>query len=185
MQSKQNKNTKMQIFKKWWFWLIVVVVIAAVACIKPVMNALSDREDSQPLDTTPLTNIITCKLGEPFEANGMHITYVSAEKWLPAGETAHPKEDYMFIRIKIEAENKSTETREIYDNEFTCFAYGGPQVTEYFSDERLQGGYLAPGEKTEGYVYFTVPVDAPIEIYYQSFIYWRNNAAVLSVEIAE
>ena len=174
---------KALIFQQWWFWVIVVAVVLLI-CIKPVKDALTKQEPTLPTDTSPQITYITCKVGETFDANGMHITYLGAEEWLPAGETAHPKENHCFVRLKIAAENKSTENREIYSEEFTCWADGSKEVMEYFSDERLQGGILAPGEKTEGYIYFTVFENAAsIAVEYQSVLTWRNNVATLPVEL--
>lgn len=181
-QSKPCKCKKL-IFQQWWFWVIVVAVVLLI-CIKPVKDAMAKQEPTLPTYTAPQINYITCNVGETFDANGMHITYLGAEKWLPDGETAHPKENHCFLRLKIAAENKSTEDREIYAEEFTCWADGTREVMEYFTDERLPGGILAPGEKTEGYIYFTVFEDAAsIAVDYQSVLTWQNNVATLPVDL--
>jgi len=195
MQSKKRKTQasasanpqKTPIFKLWWFWLIIALVVGCLCLIllkdtitKPDTGATGSTE------TYPETQLHTCNVGETFDANGMHITYLGVEKWLPEGETAHPKEGYTFIRLKIAAENKATEDREIYDNEFSCYADGIKETFEFFKQERLKGGILAPGQRDEGYIYFSVPVDASsIEVTYRSYLYWRYNVATLPVKLPE
>ena len=189
MPSKKTKTQtdakKTPLYKQVWFWTLIgaVVVYAGILLLRnPIPKP--DKNPTFPTVTHPETQLHTCNVGETFDANGMHITYEGVETWLPEGETAHPKEGYTFIRVKISAENKATEDREIYDNEFSCYADGGIQTVEYFKKDRLNGGVVAPGQRVEGYLYFTVPVDVePLEIIYQSFLYWRYNMAVLPVEL--
>lgn len=184
-QSKPCKCKK-PIFRQWWFWVIIAIVVGClftVALIKALHNR--DTVHTTPtLNTAPQNNYITCNVGETFDANGMHITYLGAEKWLPEGETEHPKAGYFFLRVKIAAENKSTEIREIYDNEFICIADGILETAEFFTNERLKGGMLEPGQRDEGYLYFSVYGGSEtIELRYTSYLTWRNNFALLPVKL--
>lgn len=195
MQSKKHKTQgsasanakKTPFFKQVWFWMLLVAVVIYIGILlwrNPITKP--DTNPTFPTITHPETQIHTCKVGETFDAGGMHITYLGVETWLPEGETAHPKEGYTFIRVKIAAENKATEDREIYDNEFTCYADGGVQIREHFTNDRLPDGVVAPGQRVEGYLYFSVPVDVePLEISYQSVLYWRYNVVILPVELPE
>ena len=197
MQSKKNKtpihnandstsaNPATQFLKKWWWlFLVVIVVVVLLLCIKPLKDALSDTEPTFHLDTTPTVEYTTCKVGETFDANGLHITYLGVEEWLPKNETSHPKDGYGFIRLKVAAENKCEENREIYDIEFTCYVDDARQVMEYFTEDRLPGGIIAPGERVEGYIYYTIPLGGTTnEIVYESILYWRNHRVILPVEL--
>ena len=189
MPSKKTKTQtdakKTPLYKQVWFWTLIgaVVVYAGILLLRnPITKP--DTNITGSTETYPETQLHTCNVGETFDAGGMHITYESVETWLPEGETEHPQDGYTFIRVKIAAENKASEDREIYDNEFSCYADGGIQTFEYFTDDRLKGGFLAPGQRDEGYVYFSVPVDAStIEVTYRSYLYWRYNVASLPVEL--
>lgn len=181
-------SPKKPIFKRWWFWLIIVAVVGSLSIIlmKDAIAKPDSSQTSATIDTSATTTYTTCQVGETFDANGMHITYMGVETWLPEGETEHPKTGYTFIRLKIAAENKASDVREIYDNEFTCYADGAREVMEYFTDERLKGGFLSPGDRDEGYIYFSVPEDAStIVVEYTSYLTWRNHIAILPVDLAK
>ena len=195
MQFKKTKTQKdtasstkpAPFYKQVWFWTLVVALIAYAGLLlfrHPLPKA--DNNPTESMETYPETKKHICKLGETVDANGLHITYVSAETWLPEGETAHPLPDYTFLRVKIAAENKIQEDREIYDNEFLCLADGNLETMEYFKLDRLPNGVVAPGQRVEGYVYFSVPTDAEeIELVYQSFLYWRYNKVYLPVDLPQ
>ncbi len=176
---------KKSIFAQWWFWLIPIALVVGLAALL-IKGAVAEPDPTKPHYTVPTAEYTTCQVGETFDANGLHITYAALEEWLPEGETEHPKSGYVFIRLKIVAENKSTEVREIYSNEFNCYADGFKEVEEYFSDEKLAGGFLNPGDRQEGYIYFTVPTDATaIEVIYESLLYWQYHRVVLPVTLSK
>lgn len=191
MPSKKNKMQtaakKTPLYKQVWFWTLIgaVVVSAGLLLLRnPITKP--DKNPTFPTATHPETQLHTCNVGETFDAGGMHITYLGVETWLPEGETEHPQDGYTFIRVKIAAENKATEDREIYDTEFTCYADGGMQTAEHFKKDRLTEGVVTPGQRVEGYLYFSVPADAAsIEVTYQSILFWRYNVAFLPVELPE
>lgn len=195
MQSKKRKTQggtsanakKTPLFKQVWFWMLIVAVVAYIGILlwrNPITKP--DTNETGSTETYPEINYITCKVGETFDANGMHITYLGVETWLPEGETEHPDDACCFIRLKIAAENKASENREIYADEFTCYADNVKAFFEYFKGEKLPEGIVAPGERVEGYLYYTVPTEAStIEVKYTSYLTWRNNFAILPVDLSK
>ena len=121
--------------------------------------------------------------GDCFNANGLKITYVSAEKYITDNMFMQPEEGQMYIRLKIHAENISESDKYISSFEFECYADGTKTDANYFSDDALTGGTLSSGRKTEGYIYFTVPENAKqIEVEYETS-FWSNKKAILVVTI--
>lgn len=196
-QASAAKKEKKPIFKQWWFWLIVVIIgIAAI-------SSTGDSDTDTPAGTTPPAVSTTdpaaqteatveestaaqdpyYHVGDVIEANGLAITIVSAEKWESSNQFLQPEEGYQYIRLSISAENTSSSDRYISSFEFTCYADGKKEDTYVMGDEILDGGNLSSGRKTEGYLYFAVPVDAQsIEVEYETS-FWTDKKAIIKVEL--
>ena len=194
-------KVKKPIYQKWWFW--VIVVIAAIAIIgssgsnetstqdnnqnpTPTLSANTDDNKPSATETTPNTpSDNKYRVGDVVNANGLAITYVSAEKWESGNTFLQPEDGYVYIRLKISAENKSTVDRYISSFEFACYADGKKESSSYLGDNQLEGGTLSAGRKTEGYLYFTVPENAKtIEVEYETS-FWTDKKAIFVVELAK
>lgn len=193
-------KVKKPIYQKWWFW--VILGIAAIAIIgSSGSNETPSQEDNQnptptvsanannnpsATETTPNTpSDNKYRVGDVVNANGLAITYVSAEKWESGNTFLQPEDGYVYIRLKISAENKSTVDRYISSFEFACYADGKKESSSYLGDNQLEGGTLSAGRKTEGYLYFTVPANAKtIEVEYETS-FWTDKKAIFVVELAK
>ncbi len=192
---------KKPIYKKWWFWLIAVVLVIAIFGNsgggedtssnddQGNTTTVSSNEDSNNTQSTTETQTSVSdnnryKVGDVINANGLNITYVSAENWESNNQFMQPEDGYKYIRLKISAENKSTADRYISSFEFECYADGKKEAAAYIGDNTLDGGTLSAGRRTEGYIYFTVPTDAKvIEVEYETS-FWTDKKAIFVVEIA-
>ncbi len=192
---------KKSIFKKWWFWLIVVVVVVAIASSTGGNEEISaDKQQNNPTtsgniskEETPSatetsSNVVTdnkYRVGDIIDANGLNITYISAEKWESDNMFLQPDDGYVYIRLKLSAENKSTVDRYISSFEFECYADGKKESAAYVGDNTLEGGTVSVGRRTEGYIYFTVPANAKsIEVEYETS-FWTDKKAIFVVDLAK
>ena len=191
---------KKPIYKRWWFWLIVAIVVISVA-------SSSGEDTSAPGETVSKSENVSANVGEttaateatteaatvadPYyyvgdviEANGLKINIVSIEKWESSNQFIQPEDGYQYFRVLISAENTSSTDRYLSSFEFTCYADGKKEDEYVMGDEILDGGELSSGRKTEGYLYFSVPVDAQqIEIEYETS-FWTDRKAIIKVELA-
>ena len=122
--------------------------------------------------------------GDVLDANGLHITYQSAEKWETYPEFFDPDEGYMYVRVYLNAENTAKSDRYVSAFEFNCYADGKKQEQVYFGDDTLKGGTISSGRSDEGYLCFQVPVDAKdIEIEYETN-FWTDRKAIFKVVLS-
>ncbi len=201
---------KKSLFKKWWFWTIIAVIIISIASNSgggesnstnntitnnsTIANTTTEESNNQENTTTEATasdntsaatpdNIYN--VGDIINANGLKITYVSAEKWESSNMFLQPEDGYVYIRLKVSAENTSSSDRYISSFEFECYADGRKESSSYVGDDTLEGGTLSAGRKTDGYIYFTVPADAEsIEVEYETS-FWTDKKAILIVNLAQ
>ena len=95
-----------------------------------------------------------------------------------------PEDGYMYIRLKISANNTSSSDRYISSFEFECYADGKKESSTIVGDDILEGGNLSSGRNTDGYIYFSVPADAKeIEVEYETS-FWTNKKAIFAVELS-
>ena len=193
--SKANKAKK-PIFKKWWFWLIAVIVVIVIASSAGGGDDTTTdaNQNNAPTSSGSANNATEnqqqaasneYKAGDIINANGLKITYVSAEKWDEPNMYLQPEDGYMYIRLKISAENTSSVDRYISSFEFECYADGKKVSAAYVGDNTLEGGNLSSGRQTEGYIYFSVPVNAKeIEVEYETS-FWTDKKAILIVDLAK
>ena len=196
----QTGKAKKPIYKKWWFWMIIVVLALSLFstddaetpdATKPSGGSTSatipDSNTTSPAPTTqaPTEENNMFYPGDIINANGLKITYVASEKYVTDNMFMQPEEGFMHIRLKISAENTSDSDKYISSFEFTCYANGAKMDSTFFSDGDLAGGTLSAGRKTEGYIYFKVPISAAsIEVEYETS-FWTGEKAILVVEITE
>ena len=181
---------KKPVYKKWWFW--VIVVIAGLMVIgstgddeEPVANNNTDSTSSvtDTVQTTTAAVDNDYHVGDIIDANGLKITYVSAEKWEGYSQYSAPDEGYMYIRLFVSAENTANTDRYFSSFDFDCYADGVKADSCYFGDGNLSGASVSSGRKLEGYIYFTVPADAQqIEVEYETN-FWTDKKAILKVEL--
>lgn len=183
------QKQKKPLFKKWWFWLIVgIVVVIAISSggnesnpSPNVPDATSKDTITQTVATTPIDPYYHA--GDVIDANGLKITYVKAEKHDEGNQFLQPEDGYMYIKLYLNVENTASTDRYISSFEFECYADGKKQESHYTSLEALEGGNLSSGRKDEGYIYFSVPVDATdIEVEYETS-FWTDKKAILKVEL--
>lgn len=142
----------------------------------PTISTLSQEETTVPAD--PFYHV-----GDSIDANGLKITYVNAEKHEESNQFLQPEDGYMYIKLYISAENTSNVDRYLSSFEFTCYADGKKQESYYGGDKTLAGGTLSSGRTDEGYIYFTVPVNAKsVEVEYETS-FWTDKKAILKVEL--
>lgn len=187
------KKAKKPITKKWWFWVII-----ALAAIVVISSAGGDEEAPAGTDTnvsasagdnTEETTETTVAddpyyyAGDVIDANGLKITYVSAEKWEDYNQFSAPDDGYMYIRLYISAENTANTDRYLSFAEFDCYADGVKADSYIFADDMLSTDNVSSGRKLEGYIYFTVPADAEeIEVEYETS-FWTDKKAIMKVEL--
>lgn len=202
----QPPKAKKPLFTKWWFWAIIavlaVVIIASAggetdpgepsgAAPGQITSAPTNTVPSQNTTTSPETTTGATETdnvyrpGSVIDANGLKITYVSAEEYTTNNMFLQPDEGYKYIRLKLSAENTSKSDKYISAFEFECYADGIKVESAWISDDSLSGGEISSGRKTEGYIYYTVPTDAAvIEVEYETS-FWTDKKAILLVELGE
>lgn len=202
--SNTSKTTKEKkpIYKKWWFWVIIAVAVIAIAGNSGGSEdpSLDDSKNNTSTVSGNADNTVTQStaaetgsaaadenkyyVGDVINANGLNITYVSAETWESNNMFMQPDEGYVYIRLKLSAENTSSVDRYISSFEFECYADGKKESSTYIGDDTLEGGTLSTGRRTEGYIYFMVPADAQtIEVEYETN-FWTDKKAILIVDMA-
>lgn len=192
---------KKPIYKRWWFWLIIAIVVVSVASSGGEETSVPDEtgvksenvsantdasETTAAMEATTEATVVDpyYHVGDAIEANGLKINIVSIEKWESSNQYIQPEDGYQYFRVFISAENTSSADRYLSSFEFTCYADGKKEDEYVMGDEILDGGELSSGRKTEGYLYFSVPVDAQqIEIEYETS-FWTDRKAIIKVELA-
>ncbi len=188
---------KKPFFKKWWFWVLIILGVLVIASAgggedttestKPNTGTSAHQADTTTAaqtttqeETTAADNIY--EPGESFDANGLQITYVSCAPY-ESSTLFQPKDGYMYIALKLSAQNMSTVDRFLSSYEFECYADGIKTDPFPFSGNELSGGTLSAGRKTEGFIYFEVPKDAAeIEVEYETS-FWTDQKAILKVTL--
>ena len=193
----EGKKNKKPIFKKWWFWVIVAAVVITIAsgggekesvtAGAPVSTGASQSDSGsgqvEETETTAAAADNVYGVGDVINANGLQITYVKAENYEEENMFLQPDEGYKYVRLFLLVENTSSTDKYISSFEFTCYADGKKEETYYSTTEALEGGELSAGRKTEGYIYFKVPVDAQeIEVEYETS-FWTGKKAILRVDL--
>ncbi len=187
---------KKPFFKKWWFWVLIILGVLVFASAggggdttestKPNTDTSAHQTDTTTAEQTTTQEETTAadniyEPGESFDANGLQITYVSCARYESSNQFLQPKDGYIYIALKLSAENVSTVDRYISSFEFECYADGVKMDSSYFSENELSGGTLSAGRKTEGFIYFEVPKDAAeIEVEYETS-FWTDQKAILKV----
>ena len=184
-----TQKQKKPIYKKWWFWLVVGIIVVSVASSGDKESAPGETTDSGVSDAGSSSVEATVApdpyyhVGDTIDANGLKITYAKAEKHEESNQFLQPDDGYMYVKLYLSVENTANSDRYISAFEFTCYADGKKQETYYASEAALEGGNLSSGRKDEGYIYFSVPVDAKdIEVEYETS-FWTDKKAILKVEL--
>lgn len=121
--------------------------------------------------------------GETLNANGLKITYDSAEEWVSNNQFIQPGDGKHYIRLHFTAENEANADRFISVFEFDCYADGEKCQALYAGDEEISSNSISSGRKVSGYVYFEVPVNASeIEVEYETS-FWTDKKAFFIVEL--
>lgn len=203
----------MKNLKKWWLWVLIVVIIAfgVAGCVEngsekndptedvsDVQNESSqdtDASEEAPSETqAPETEAPETEekkedniyaVGDSFEANGLKISFDSAERWESDNMFNQPDDGNIYIRVHISAENTSNSDRSVYSGNFSCYADGNATDSPYVGDDTLGYDTLSSGRKTDGYVYFEVPADSQtVEIEYETS-FWTDKKAILRLTLSD
>lgn len=180
---KPEVKAKKPVYKKWWFWLLIALAVIVVIAIG---SGSGSSETSSQAGTDSIVSEAgkadnVYMPGDTFEANGLKITYVKAEKWTSDNMFLQPEDGNMYIRLFISAENTASGDRYITYFDFDCYSDGIASSSTYIGDDMLNGGSISQGRKAEGWVYFEVPTAAKdIEVEYETS-FWTGKKAILKV----
>ncbi len=186
---EKPKKQKKPVVKKWWFW--VLMALATIVTIS-VISGGGDESGSEGTGTIPTSSTVSTASinstniyneGDVINANGLKITYISADEYTEDNRFMQPDDGYKYIRLNLSAENTSDSDQYISFAEFNCYCDGAKAEDYYGGDERLDGGTLSKGRKTSGYIYFTIPENAKeIEVEYETN-FWSDKKAILKVDL--
>lgn len=188
-QQEKPKKQKKPVVKKWWFWVLMgLATVVTVAAVSGGEDAESTENQGQTQNSSVVSTVSKeedniYNVGDIINANGLKITYVSAENYTEENMFMQPEDGNKYIRIKISAENTSSVDRYISYLDFTCYCDGAKAENFYTGDKILTGGTLSSGRKTDGYVYFEIPENAKeVEVEYETS-FWTDKKAILKVDL--
>lgn len=190
------KKQKKPITKKWWFWVIIVAgVIAVIGSVgggdDDTSTPSGGESTSQGADaetTTKAAETTTVAdnkyyVGETLDANGVAITFVSAEEWYGFDQYFAPDSGNKIIRIKIDVVNNRKSDAFIWAYDFSCYADNQPGSSYDYGDDAYAGSELSSGRGASGYIYFEIPETAEsIEIEFETD-FWSDEKAIFVVEL--
>lgn len=115
------------------------------------------------------------RIGDTLNADGLKITFDSAEKWTSDNQFIQPDEGNIYIRLHISIVNETDSDKVFYG--FDCYADGEKCDDPYVGDDRLSFESVSSGRKTSGYVYFEIPANAAeIEAEYEISLFGDKKA---------
>ena len=170
------------IYKKWWALVIAAVFsLTLIGCVSPFpdnnfnssSNASSSKKDNY------------YSVGEAVDLNGLRISFLAAEKWESDSKLLQPKDGYMYIRLKFSAENTSDVDQYFFPYDFTCYADNKKVSDPFCGDERMESGAISSGRIIDGYLYYSVPVNAKsIEAEYKISLF-TDDKIIFIVDLAD
>lgn len=186
---KCGAKNKKPIYKKAWFYVLIVLVLIVAISVGASGGEEGGSTDSGSGNSSSQQSAKPAGQkkyvpGDTLDANGLKVTYVSAEKWTGYDEMFAPDDGYKLIRLYFKFENTSSSDRLVSRIEFDCYADGSITKDYFFTGEKgLQSTTLSSGRKAEGYIYFQVPKDAEeIEVEYETN-FWTDKKAIFKVEL--
>lgn len=190
--AEKTKKQKKPVVKKWWFWFLMglatVVTLAAISGGESDIETSQGQQQGQNNNSSIVSTVSKdddniYNVGDTINANGLKITYISAENYTEGNKYMQPKDGYKYIRIKISAENTSSTDSYISSFDFSCYCDGKKVDSYYGGETEFEGGSLSKGRKTDGYIYFEVLKNAKdIEIEYETN-FWSDKKAILKVDL--
>lgn len=134
-------------------------------------SAVSQEEDSR-----------IYRVGDTLDTGTLKITLQSVGDYTSDNMFIQPEEGNKFIAAYFVLENTGKTDNFTGGVDFSCYADDAVMDNAYISDKSLSSGSISPGRKTEGYVYYEVPVNAQkIEIEYETS-WWKNEKAIFIVK---
>ena len=154
-----------------------------------VTQTESDQtEDKTPIpeptpEPTPNTSNdqLRINVGEKLTTKDIEITFASAGDYNETNQFLQPDAGYKYIYLYFECSNPGTSDKTISEFSFDCYADNNA-CKMYYSGDNALSGTMSPGRGTNGYVYFSVPVNAQsIEVEYE-VNFWTNEKAIFVVK---
>lgn len=194
MVSKKAKSCPScgaKIKSKKTLWIVLVVVAVLII----IIAAASSGDDSPKVEPAAGDSVQSSqstsatdekvKPGSTLNANGVKITYKSAEVWTGYDEFTKPKDGNKVIRAYFEFENTSSTDCSVGSSYFQCYADGSAANEFFFSNDSDLSMLLSlsSGRKTAGYIYYEIPNDAKeIELEYDAS-FWSDKKIVFEVNV--
>lgn len=122
-------------------------------------------------------------VGEVLETKNLKISYQRAEDFTNFDEYFPPADGKRIVRAYFVIENVGSTDQFVSFYDFDCYA-DGSSAEEYIwnEDDILNTVTISPGRKTEGYVYYEVPINAEsIELEYETS-FWTSEKAIFIVK---
>lgn len=122
-------------------------------------------------------------VGEVLETKNLKISYQRAEGFTNFDEYFPPADGKRIVRAYFVIENVGSTDQFVSFYDFDCYA-DGSSAEEYIwnEDDILNTVTISPGRKTEGYVYYEVPINAEsIELEYETS-FWTSEKAIFIVK---
>ena len=161
MEEKKKRGGKLK-------WIIIVIIVLGI--ISAVGGNSEDKGKAKKVgsvntadnkqDTAGEQNTNNkFRAGDIVQTDVLKITYIAVSDYTEYSEYFQPKDGYKYIKADFEIENVGNRDEFVGSHKFKCYADG------YDMDEKLMKDYwssadLSPGKKTQGSVYYEVPVNA-------------------------
>lgn len=168
--------------------IIVVIVLFLIIAIvsggekESQVNLVGSEEIKESVnetaqsETQPENRFV---VGDIVETEDLRITFVSANPYTSDNQFIQPKEGYEYWKFEFAFENISDEDQSVSSMlNWECYADDTMTDQTWIGDENGLDGTLSPGRKTQGSVYFEIPVDSQsIEIEYD-INFWLEDKIV-------
>lgn len=116
-------------------------------------------------------------VGDIVETDTLKISYISVEDYISDNEFIQPKDGYKYVKAVFEFENISDSDEYVSSFDFSCYADGYDMEQSYFDEMKLDAT-LSPGRKSQGAIFFEVPVDAQEVIFEYETNFWSEDKVI-------
>lgn len=170
---------------KWVIIGVVVVIFIAIATsgeeekptakkVGTTANGQDKSKDTQNEDSQedPKNEF---HVGDIVETDDFKISYISAEDYFTDNEFMQPKDGYKYVKAVFEFENRGDSDHYVSSSDFCCYADGYDMEQSYFDELDLDASSLSPGRKTQGAVFFQVPIDAQEIVFEYESDFWTED----------
>ena len=161
--------------------LLVFVAFTTIIFTAALISVIMDDSTEKPSDVSSVDSQ-SLTVGSTLTAKGLNITLQKVEDWNSDNMFMTPKDGYKFVRAYFVLENTNNSSRYLGSYDFTCYADNAKADMSLFGDDILDlGAEVSGGRTLQGYIYYSVPINAQsIEIEYNSD--WWGNKAIFVVK---